>query len=77
VAEIFRGIPWSTERVLQITLKKIVALKLRKKLLRRDFDLDRPEDLKRAAWKLKKRPGLAPALAAEVARIHIQRKSIS
>jgi len=76
VAEIFRGIPWSTERVLQITLKKIVALKLRKKLLRRDFDLDRPEDLKRAAGKLKKRPGLAPALAAAIARIHIHRKDM-
>jgi uncharacterized protein len=76
VAEIFREIPWSTERVLELTLKKIAALKLRKRLLRRDFDLDRPEDLKRAGGTLKRRPRVAPGLAAEVARIHIQRKSI-
>jgi uncharacterized protein len=63
VAEIFRGIPWSTERVLELTLKKIVALKLRKKLLRRDFDLDRPEDLKRAERMLKRRPRVTPGLA--------------
>lgn len=76
VPGIFRGIPWSTERVLQLTLKRIIALKLRRRLLRQDFDLDRPEDLKRAGRMLKKRPRLAPVLAAEVARIHIQRKSI-
>src|SRR5258708_27812050 len=34
---IFRGIPWSTERVLELTLKVIVREKLRGKLLRRGF----------------------------------------
>ncbi|HET7108410.1 MAG TPA: TIGR04282 family arsenosugar biosynthesis glycosyltransferase [Candidatus Acidoferrum sp.] len=76
VPEIFRRIPWSTGRVLQLTLKKILALKLRSKLLRRDFDLDRPGDLKRAAKMLKKRPRLAPVLSSELARIHRRRKSI-
>jgi rSAM/selenodomain-associated transferase 1 len=75
VAEIFRGIPWSTERVLVVTLKRIAGLKPRKKLLRRDFDLDRPEDLRRAAKLLKRRPQSAPALAREVARVHTPRKS--
>lgn len=65
---IFRGIPWSTERVLELTLKVIVRGKLRGKLLRRDFDLDRPGDLKRARRMLKRRPGVAPALAAAIGR---------
>jgi rSAM/selenodomain-associated transferase 1 len=68
VAEIFRGIPWSTERVLALTLQKIVGLKLRKRLLRRDFDLDRPEDLRRATIMLKRRPRAAPELATEIAK---------
>jgi glycosyltransferase A (GT-A) superfamily protein (DUF2064 family) len=74
---IFRGIPWSTERVLELTLKVIVRAKLRGKLLRRDFDLDRPGDLKRARRMLKRRPRMAPALAAKVARIYMQRRTIS
>jgi uncharacterized protein len=69
VPEIFRGIPWSTERVLELTLQKIVALKLRTKLLRRDFDLDRPEDLKRAARMLKRWPRVAPGLAGAIERV--------
>ena len=64
VPEIFRGIPWSTERVLEATLEVVASEKLRGKLLRRDFDLDRPEDLLRATRMLKRRPQLAPALAA-------------
>jgi rSAM/selenodomain-associated transferase 1 len=74
VSEIFRKIPWSTERVLELTLTKIVALKLRKGLLRRDFDLDRPEDLKRAARKLKRRPRVAPGLAAAMQKLSGSKK---
>jgi len=66
---IFRGIPWSTERVLALTLQKIAALKLRTKLLRRDFDLDRPGDLRRAARLLKRRPRVAPGLAAAIGKV--------
>ena len=69
VPEIFRGIPWSTERVFALTLEKIAALKLRKKLLRRDFDLDRPEDLQRAARMLKRSPQAAPELAATIGKV--------
>jgi hypothetical protein len=68
VAEIFQGIPWSTERVLELTLEVIAEQKVRGKLLRRDFDLDRPEDLKRAAGMLKRRPQVALALAAAIGR---------
>ena len=68
VAEIFRGIPWSTERVLALTLQKTVVLKLRMKLLRRDFDLDRPKDLQRAERMLKRRPQVASALAVAIGR---------
>jgi rSAM/selenodomain-associated transferase 1 len=77
VAGIFRGIPWSTERVLELTLEKIAALKLHGILLRRDFDLDRPEDLKRAARMLKRWPRRAPALAREAVRIHTPQKRMS
>jgi rSAM/selenodomain-associated transferase 1 len=73
VPGIFRGIPWSTERVLGLTLKKIVALKLRKRLLRRDFDLDRPGDLARAARMLKRRPAVALVLAAAIGKWNRQR----
>ena len=69
LAEIFRGIPWSTERVLELTLTKIAALKLRKKVLRWDFDLDRPEDLRRVTRMLKRRPRVAPGLAAAIRKL--------
>jgi uncharacterized protein len=73
--EVFREIPWSTEHVLVLTLKRIAELKLRKRLLRRDFDLDRPEDLRRVARLLKRRPQSALELAREVARVYAPRKS--
>jgi rSAM/selenodomain-associated transferase 1 len=66
VPEIFRRIPWSTERVLALTLKVVVRAKLRVKLLRQDFDLDRPEDLRRAAKMLERRPRVAPGLAEAI-----------
>ena len=66
VPDIFRKIPWSTERVLELTLQVIATMKLRGKLLRRDFDLDRPEDLARAARMLKRSPRVAPGLAAAI-----------
>lgn len=63
VPGIFRGIPWSTERVLELTLDVAKGLKVRTKLLRMDFDLDRPEDLRRAARMLKREPQRASGLA--------------
>jgi|ERR1700675_3015594 uncharacterized protein len=66
VQGIFREIPWSTERVLELTLKVVAKAKLRGKLLRRDFDLDRPEDLRRAARKLKRSPQVATGLTEAI-----------
>ncbi len=63
---IFRNIPWSTGRVLELTLGVAKRLKLRVKLLRKDFDLDRPEDLRRAERLLKREPRRAPGLAVAI-----------
>jgi rSAM/selenodomain-associated transferase 1 len=69
VPELYRKIPWSTERVLAFTLEVIAGKKLKGKLLRRDFDLDRPEDLWRAERMLKRRPRLAPGLAGAIEKV--------
>lgn len=69
VPGIFRKIPWSTERVLALTLKVIAREKLKGELLQRDFDLDRPEDLRRLVRMLKRRPWLATALRRRLGRI--------
>ncbi len=46
--ELFRNIPWGTERVLTATREKIAALGLRTLFLETLADIDRPEDL--AIW---------------------------
>jgi rSAM/selenodomain-associated transferase 1 len=69
VPEIFREIPWSTDGVLELTLQVIAKMKFRTKLLRGDFDLDRPEDFRRAARMLKRKPQVAPELAAVIEKI--------
>lgn len=67
--EIFRKIPWSTEHVLQSTMKAIEVAKLRVRVLRKDFDLDRPEDLWRAGRMLKRKARRATSLARMIAQI--------
>jgi hypothetical protein len=62
-AELFREIPWSTDRVSKLTIRAARSAGLRVKKLPRDFDLDRPEDLHRAQKMLLKSPHRAPALA--------------
>src|SRR6266852_2486293 len=62
-AELFREIPWSTERVCELTMRLAKNAGLRVRRLRRDFDLDRPEDLRRAQKMLRKNPQRAPTLA--------------
>lgn len=69
VPEIFRRIPWSTEGVLNATVRVASRAKLQLKLLRRDFDLDRPKDLQKAQKLLKRNPRLAPALATALRRV--------
>ena len=47
VPEIFRGIEWGTNRVLEQTLKSASQAQLRVTLLNTLWDVDRPEDWRR------------------------------
>ncbi len=47
VSDIFSQIPWGTAAVLPKTLRALRATRTPFRLLQRDFDLDRPEDLRR------------------------------
>jgi rSAM/selenodomain-associated transferase 1 len=47
VPEMFAGIRWGTAEVLSKTLRALRATRTKYRLLKRDFDLDRPEDLKK------------------------------
>ena len=62
VPEMFRGIRWGTSSVFQQTLRALRKAGVHYRLLPRDFDLDRPEDLLRVAELLRKRKIRAPAL---------------
>ncbi len=62
-SEIFSGIPWSTSQVFDRTLGALQKVRASYRLLPRDFDLDRPEDLGRAAELLGQDATRAPALA--------------
>lgn len=64
VPELFREIPWGTREVLIATRRKLARSGVEVHLLPWDFDLDRPEDLRRAADLLGKQPWRAPALAS-------------
>jgi len=67
--EVFRGIPWSTHRVCSSTLHAATRANLSAKLLRKDFDLDRPGDLLRACRLFKKYPKRALHLANVLAAL--------
>lgn len=68
VPAIFCGIPWGRSQVMAATLKALRASGTSFRLLPRDFDLDRPDDLCRAAETLRKKPERAPFLAGWLAR---------
>jgi len=63
IPEMFHPIPWSTSRVFRMTLRALKKEGSSYRLLPRDFDLDRPEDLKRAAKLLRRNAERAPSLA--------------
>jgi len=63
IPEMFQGIPWGTSRVLTATLEALARVGASHRLLPRDFDLDRPADLHRAAHLLRRKPFRAPLLA--------------
>ncbi len=62
VPEMFRRIRWGTKDVYEETVVALRKAKASYRLLRRDFDLDRPEDLHRVARLLRRRKIRAPAL---------------
>lgn len=57
--ELFEGIDWSTDRVLEQTLERAAALGLTVELLEEGADVDTPEDLRRLAEDLAGHPALA------------------
>lgn len=60
---LFRGVDWGTGRVLRQTRRQITRAGIQAGLLSRDFDLDRPADLRRAARLLRRGRRRAPELA--------------
>jgi uncharacterized protein len=68
VEEIFRGVPWGSSQVMAATRRTLEKSRIRFRLLERDFDLDRPADLKHAAEMLRASPQRSPALAAWLAK---------
>ncbi len=63
VPQMFRDIPWGTSLVFRRTICALEKARVSYRLLPRDFDLDRPEDLARAARLLREKKTGAPALA--------------
>lgn len=49
---LFRDVPWSTPRVLETTLERCRRAGLEVELLEKDWDVDRPEDVRRLAGEL-------------------------
>lgn len=72
--EMFRGIGWGSSHVLEQSVAKLRRAGIPFQLLARDFDLDRPEDLTRAAKLLRRNPQRAKKVATWMRK---WRKSIS
>jgi hypothetical protein len=62
VSKIFSEIPWGTAAVMPQTLRALRATRTTFRLLKRDFDLDRPEDLRRVKRMAARGTLRAPAL---------------
>lgn len=75
VPKIFRGIPWSTPHVLDLTLRELERIGTRYRLLPRDFDLDRPQDLRRVTQRLRCGDARAENLARWLAKWKTARRS--
>jgi len=67
--ELFAGIPWSTERVLEVSLDRARELGLEVATLAPGSDVDRPEDLPGLEARLRRQPELAPRTLAALERI--------
>jgi uncharacterized protein len=64
-ATLFREVPWSTDRVVQITLQRAAEIGLELRVLARWYDIDRAEDLARARTDARADSHLARLLAAD------------
>lgn len=64
---LFDSIPWSTSRVMRKTLENLARLPLRAETLREWYDIDRPEDLYKAAREAAPNSHLGRLLAGELA----------
>ncbi len=60
--QLFKEIPWGTSRVLARTTQMLEKTRTSCRLLRREFDLDRPADMRRAERLLRKKRIPCPAL---------------
>lgn len=58
--ELFEGIPWSTEKVFDETMRRADKLGLRTELLPVGHDVDHPEDLERLVERLRDSPRRCP-----------------
>jgi rSAM/selenodomain-associated transferase 1 len=67
--EVFRDIPWSTPRVLELTLERCVALSLKTELLPSWYDVDHQEDLERLCAELSDCPERAPHCARALRKL--------
>ncbi len=68
-AEMFRGIPWSTDAVLAVSVAHCEELGLAVAELEPGDDVDRPEDLTRLVERLAREPTLAPRTWTELERL--------
>ncbi len=71
--EIFRDVPWSTPRVLEVTLERCSALSLRTELLPSWYDVDEGKDLERLCAELSRRPEWAPRCAQTLRELGLLR----
>ncbi len=69
IPQMFQQIPWGRAKVLDTTLCAVRKARASYRLLPRDFDLDRPEDLDRAAQVLRGNANRAPQLAKWMNRL--------
>jgi len=75
VPAMFRDIPWSTSQVFERTVRALEVAHASYRLLPRDFDLDRPEDLARATALLGENETRAPLLAQVLRKL--RKESVS
>jgi rSAM/selenodomain-associated transferase 1 len=71
--EILRDIPWSTPRVLEVTLDRCESLSLTPELLPRWYDVDDEKDLQRLCAELSRQPQLAPRCAETLRELGLLR----